>query len=135
MAKSDSARKEYARVIGEYIKSLLDGGVSRREMCEALEVTRQAISSYATGRTTPKPHLVRKLLSVWPTELMLGDVKFGPEAFGQPRELKPKTLAYQSDLFAALSSAQPQNVKLDVKKEEDSEEVELRFSIRIASRR
>jgi transcriptional regulator with XRE-family HTH domain len=135
MAKSDPARKEYERVIREYIRSLLNEGVSRREMGQTLEVTRQAISSYVTGRTTPKPHLIRKLLSVWPTELALGEAKFGPEAFGELHDAKPRVVAYQSDLFAALSSAQPQNVKLDVKKEEDSEEVELRFSIRIASRR
>ena len=135
MAKSDPARKEYERVIREYILSLLKRGISRREMCEVLEVTRQAISSYAIGRTTPKPHLVRKILSMWPTELELKDAKFGPESFGGPQQSKPKSVAYQPDLFAALRSAQAQNVKLDVEKEDGSEEVELRFSIKIAGRR
>ena len=135
MAKSDPARREYERVIRKYIKSLLIGGVSRRQMCDALDVTRQAISSYVIGRTTPKPHLVRKLLAVWPAELTLGNAKFGPGAFGAPQENKPKGLAYQADLFAALSSAKPQDLKIDVKREEGSEEVELRFSLRIAGRR
>jgi len=121
-------------VVRDYIRSLLAGNVSRREMCAVLEVTRQAISSYVTGRTTPKPHLVRKLLSVWPTELELGDAKFGPEAFGALQRTKPQAVAYQPDLFAVLRSAQAQNVKLDVKKEDGSEELELRFSIRIGSR-
>ena len=135
MARSDSSRDEFERVIREYIKSLLERGISRREMCEVLEVTRQAISSYVIGRTTPKPHLVRRLLLVWPTELELKDAKFGPEAFGGLPQSKPVPVAYQPDLFARLCSAQAQNVKLDVEKEDGSEEVELRFSIRIASKR
>lgn len=135
MAKSDSARKEYERVIREYIKFLLNGGLSRRDMCEALEVTRQAISSYVTGRTTPKPHLVRRLLSVWPAELELGNVKFGLASFGGPQDAKPESVPYQSDLFAALNSAKPRDLKMDVKREEGAEAVELRFSLKIASRR
>jgi transcriptional regulator with XRE-family HTH domain len=135
MAKSDSARKEYERIIRKYIKSLLNGGVSRGQMCEALGVTRQAISSYVIGRTTPKPHLVRRLFSVWPTELVFGNTKFGPEAFGAPQENKPKAVALQSDLFAALSSAKPHDLKIEVKNEVGAEEVELRFSLRIANRR
>ena len=134
MVKSDPARKEYARVLRDYIRSLLNGGVSRRQICEALDVTRQAVSSYVTGRTTPKPHLVRKLLSVWPTELVLGNSKFGAEAFGAPQDARPEALQYQPDLFAALRSAKPHDLKLDVKREEGTEEVELRFSVRIASR-
>jgi hypothetical protein len=67
--------------------------------------------------------------------LELGNVKFGLASFGGPQDTKPETVPYQPDLFAALNAAKPHDLKINVKREEGTDAVELRFLFRIASGR
>jgi hypothetical protein len=99
-------------------------------MCVVLGVTRQAISSYVIGRTTPKPHIVRRLLCKWPVEISYRDIVFGPEAFNVP-DAKPESVPLQGNLFAALSSIKREDLKIDVDRSGWSD-VELKVSIKIA---
>ncbi|MGA2351238.1 MAG: helix-turn-helix transcriptional regulator [Terracidiphilus sp.] len=130
MSKIDRDREEFKKILRDHIVSVLDGGVSRNEMCDVLGVTRQAISSYVTERTTPKPYIIRKLLNKWPAQLQFRDAAFGPGAFGvsSPRL---ERVPFQQDFFAALNSIKRENLKIEVAKSGTSD-VELRVSIKIA---
>jgi transcriptional regulator with XRE-family HTH domain len=128
MAKADPDRDEFNKAVRDHIRALLKGGVSRREMALVLGVTQAAISSYVLDRTTPKPHLIERLLIKWPTKLAFRGEAFGVGAFGGSRP-KPELVAYQRSLYSALSSIRAENIEVVPAGATD---VELKFSIRIA---
>jgi hypothetical protein len=99
-------------------------------MAGVLGVTRAAISSYVIGRTTPKPYIIERLLTKWPTQLQFRGVPFAVGAYGS-QALKPEAVPYQTDLFSTLSSIKPENLKIEVERA-SATDVELKVSIRVA---
>ncbi|HEV2485626.1 MAG TPA: hypothetical protein VGT08_08850 [Terracidiphilus sp.] len=129
MAKTHPDRDAYNKAVRDHIVSILNSGVSRHVMGDFLGVTRAAISSYVTGRTTPKPYIIERLLMKWPTKLSFRGVPFEVGAFGSPAP-KPESVPYQRDLFTALSSIKSRNLKIEVERANGTD-VELRVSIRV----
>lgn len=130
MAKFDPSRERYHHAVHQHILSVIKSGVSRREMASILGVTRQAIASYVTERTTPKPHIIEKLLTKWPTKLPFRNTAFGAGAYAVPTP-KIEEVPLQGDLFAALNAVKPENLKIEVTRDGTSD-LELRVSIKIA---
>jgi len=127
---ADPDAQEFKAALRKHILDVLSSGVSRRKMCDVLGVTRQAISSYAKGRTTPKPHLIERLLSRWPTDLPYRNAAFGAGAFGASSP-KLKSVPFQRQLFDSLNSIKRENMRVEVS-EEGASGVELKLFIRIA---
>lgn len=128
--KTDLDRDAYCQAVRDHIMRVLDSGVTRRVLGDELDVTRAAISSYVTGRTTPKPYIIERLLTKWPTQLTFRGVPFGVGAYGSPAP-KPESVPYQRDLFSTLSSIKPESMKIEAKRVSTTD-VELRVSIRVA---
>lgn len=62
--------------IHETLKQLrLDRGLTQEEVAEQLNVTRQAVSSYESGRTQPNLDMLQQLADIYDTELM--DIIYG----------------------------------------------------------
>ena len=92
---------------------ILSKSITREELAEELGVTKQAISSYMKGRTTPKPHILRRLLARWPHTFKYRGTEFGPEAFGvEPGRLNG--VAKQEYLFDTLSTVKKENMRVEV---------------------
>jgi hypothetical protein len=131
MAKSDPDRDAYNKAVHDHIVNVINSGVTRRAMCNALGgLTRAAISSYVTGRTTPKPYIIERLLVNWPTQLPFRGVPFGAGAYASPAP-KPESVPYQRDLFSTLNSIKPEDLKIEVERA-SGKDVELKVSIRVA---
>jgi transcriptional regulator with XRE-family HTH domain len=130
VAKTDPDALEFKRALRKHILDVLRSGVKRSLMCDVLGVTKQAISSYTKGRTTPKPHIIEKLLRKWPTDLPYRNAAFRAGAFGDSSP-KLKSIPFQRDLFESLNSIRKENMRVEVS-EESASEVELKFFIRIA---
>ena len=130
MAKAYPDRDAYNKAVRDHIITVLDSGVSRRVMGDVSGVTRAAISSYVIGRTTPKPYIIERLLTNWPTQLPFRGVPFGVGAFGSPAP-KLESVPYQKDLFSTLNSIKPENLKIEVERAGGAD-VELKVSIRVA---
>lgn len=130
MAKPHPDRDIYNTAVRDHIVKILRSGVSRREMANALDVTRAAISSYATGRTTPKPHIIERLLMKWPAQLPFRGQAFGVGAYGSSAR-RPSSVPYQQDLFSSLRSIKPENLKIEVERAGKTE-LELKVLIRVA---
>jgi hypothetical protein len=128
--KPDPDRDAYNKAVRDHIKNVLDSGVPRRVMANVLVVTRAAVSSYVTGRTTPKPYIIERLLMSWPTQLPFRGVAFGVGAYGG-RVSGPESVPYQRDLFSTLSSIKPENLKIETERA-GATDVELKVSIRVA---
>ena len=130
MAKADPDRDAYNKAVHDHIVNVINSGVTRRAMCNALGgLTRAAISSYVTGRTTPKPYIIERLLMKWPTQLPFRGVPFGVGAYSSPAP-KPESVPYQRDLFSTLSSIKPENLKIEVGRA-SATDVVLKVSIRV----
>jgi transcriptional regulator with XRE-family HTH domain len=112
LLKNDPGWLAYGDTIRKHIVSTLAGGVSRREMSEALGVTRQAICSYEKGRTVPKPHIIEKLLKKWPTQLEYRGASFGAEAY----ESQPiaSSMPMQQSLFETLKQLKQEDLRVEV---------------------
>jgi hypothetical protein len=130
MAKSDPDRDIYNRAVRDHIVSILDTGVRRQVMANALFVTRAAISSYVKGRTTPKPIIIERLLMRWPVQLPFRGQSFGVGAYGSSTP-RPKSVPYQRDLFSALSSIPPENLRIEAQRA-SATDVELTILIKVA---
>lgn len=128
--KPDPDRDAYSEAVRDHILGILSSGVRRREMAKVLVVTRAAISSYTTGRTTPKPYTIERLLMRWPTQLPYRGVPFGVGAYSG-RAPKPKSVPYQRDLYSTLNSIKPENLRIEVERA-SATDVELKVSIRVA---
>jgi hypothetical protein len=128
--KTDTDRNAYYQAVRKHIVSVINSGVSRREMGEELDVTRAAISSYVIGRTTPKPYIIERLLMKWPTQLPFRGVPFGVGAYGGPAP-KPESVPYQPNLFSTFSSIKPEDLKIEIERT-SATDVELKVSIRVA---
>jgi transcriptional regulator with XRE-family HTH domain len=130
MARTHPDRKAFHSAVRKHIRQLLASGITRFQLQEALGVTKQAISSYVTGRTTPKPYILRRLLAKWPSkQLVYRGMPVTAADFDIPLPTL-KTVPLQSELFAILSAIRPEDLKIDVDKTADSR-VELKVSIRI----
>src|ERR1700691_4924816 len=103
----------YRDAVRAHIVATLNGGVSRAEMAGVLGVGRAAICSYVKGRTIPKPHLIEKLLTRWPTKLPFRDEGFGAGAYGgkTPDE---QPVGIQGSLFESLMAIKPEDLKVEV---------------------
>jgi hypothetical protein len=112
MPKVDPDRERFNQEVQNHILRILES-VSRREMGEALGVTRQAIHSYVSGRTTPKPDIIEKLLKKWPNKLPFRGSGFGAGAFSGP-EKRLEVASSQGHLFEALNSIRPEDMKIEV---------------------
>lgn len=131
MAKVHPDRRAFSRAIRKHINQLIARGITRNELQVALGVTKQAISSYVTGRTTPKPYIIRRLLNKWPSEtLSYRDRPVSAEDFDVPMPAI-KAVPSQGELFAILRSIKPQDLNIDVDRTGASH-VELKVLIRIA---
>jgi hypothetical protein len=130
MVKPDPDRDTYNKAVRDHIIYVLNSGVKRRVMANVLAVSRAAVSSYVTGRTTPKPYIIERLLMKWPTQLPFRGTAFGVGAYGGPAP-KPTAVHYQRDLFSTLSSIKPENLKIDVERA-SATVVELKVSIKVA---
>jgi hypothetical protein len=131
MAKADPDRDAYNKAVHDHIVNVINSGVTRRAMCNALGgLSRAAISSYWTGRTTPKPYIIERLLVNWPTQLPFRGVPFGVGAYRSPAP-KPESVPYQRDLFSTLNSIKPEDLKIEVERA-SGKDVELKVSIRVA---
>lgn len=126
MAKAHPDRRAFHRAIRKHIKDLVASGITRRQLQEALSVTKQAISSYVGGRTTPKPYILRRLLSRWPSnEIAYRGMHVDAADFDIPLPTL-KTVPSQGQLFDLLSLIRPEDLKIDVDKTADSH-VELNY--------
>jgi hypothetical protein len=122
---------EYREAVRTHIVSTLKGGVRRSEMERVLGVGRAAICSYVNGRTTPKPHIIEKLLSRWPTELPFRANKFGHGAYAR-RAQGRAVAATQGNLFDSLKSIGPEDLKIEVERV-TRRGIRLSVEIKIAS--
>jgi len=131
VAKAHPDRKAFQRAIRNHIRGVLASGIARSQLQEALGVTKQAISSYVRGRTTPKPYILRRLLAKWPSkEIVYRGLQVTAADFDIPLP-GLKTVPLQGDLFAILRAIRQEDLKIDVDTTADSR-VELRVSIRIS---
>jgi hypothetical protein len=121
----------YREAVREHIVSTLNAGVRRNEMAGVLGVGRAAICSYVKGRTTPKPHIIEKLLRKWPTELPFRDKKFGRGAYTREGH-GPIAAGIQGDLFGSLKAITPDDLKVEVKRV-TRRGIRLSVEIKIAS--
>jgi hypothetical protein len=131
MKHDELERQHLKKQIRKHMEGILGGGVSRQELADTLHVTKQAVSSYLTGRTTPKTHIVRRLLAEWPHNFTFRDVQFGPEAFGTVPDEAGTLESKQDLLFDVLSGVKKENLRLEVERVRGSE-AELRVIIKIA---
>jgi hypothetical protein len=105
----------YREAVQKHIFTTLGSGVARSEMARVLGVGRAAICSYAKGRTTPKPHIIEKLLSRWPAELPFRGGTFGRGAYGGKAQGRAAA-ATQQNLFDSLKAIKPEDLKVDVER-------------------
>lgn len=124
--KDDSEFSSYGEAVRQHILGILEKGVSRRQMSEALGVTRQAISSYAKGRTTPKPHIMKKLLTTWPDPVSYRRSTFGVEAYDVPSGEPPEP-PEERTLFD-IKSITKENLRIEVV---NADESSLRLAVEI----
>jgi hypothetical protein len=131
MAKIHPDTRAFNGAIRKHIKHLLHTGVTRPQMQEVLGVTKQAISSYVIGRTTPKPYIVKRLLTKWPSkDLSYRGMHPTAADFDVPTPTI-KMLPQQGDLFALLSAIGPQDLKIEVDRMGVAN-IEMKVLIRIA---
>lgn len=130
MRRSELERRQFSKQIHEHITKLLAGKVTRKDLMDELHVTKQAVSSYVRKRTTPKPHIVGRLLARWPCTVEFRGQEFGPGGFGGGSD-PPKTPApRQWKLFETLSAAK-KDMRVEVERVPGSG-TELRVIIKIA---
>lgn len=131
MTKGHPDRKAFHRAVQKHIEQLLATGVTRPQMQAVLGVTKQAISSYVTGRTTPKPYIIRRLLDRWPSKkVSYRGMPVTAEHFDIPAPgLSARPL--QSELFAILTAIKRNDLKIEVDRAGETQ-IDLRVSIRIA---
>jgi transcriptional regulator with XRE-family HTH domain len=130
MVRGELERRELKKQIRGHIRTITSEGVSRQELADELHVTKQAISSYIKGRTTPKSHIVRRLLRRWPRNFKFRDVEFPPEAFGAVSEDTAVPVSKQGYLLDVLSALKKENMRVEVERRTASE-TELRLIIKI----
>jgi len=130
MKQGDMERQKLRNEIRDHMAAILSAGVTRQELAEKLCVTKQAISSYMSGRTTPKPHILRRLLARWPHTFKYRGVVFGPEAFGVESGKPACTAVRQEYLFDVLSMVKKENMRVEVDRLSGSG-TELRVIIKI----
>jgi hypothetical protein len=121
----------YREAVREHIVSTLNAGVRRNEMAGVLGVGRAAICSYVKGRTTPKPHIIEKLLGRWPTELPFRNKKFGRGAYTKEGR-GPIAAGIQGDLFGSLKAITPDDLEVKVERV-TRKGIRLSVEIKIAS--
>lgn len=127
---SEEECRELKSCIRAHIQALLRAGVTRKELAEELHVTKQAISSYVNNRTTPKPHIVARLLGRWPATFHYKGEEFGPGAFGAGTARPHLPEPTQVDLFESLSALRKQPLRVEVVRTGPSEG-ELRLIVKI----
>lgn len=128
MKRAERERLQFRNEVRDHMAKVLSGGVSREDLAEELQVTKQAISSYMNRRTTPKPYILRRLLARWPHTFKYRDAEFGPEAFGvEPGRMNG--VVKQEYLFDTLSSVKKENMRVEVERGPHSE-AELRLIIK-----
>ena len=127
MKSGERERLQFRKAVRDHMAEILER-TTREELAEELGVTKQAISSYMKGRTTPKPHILRRLLARWPHTFKYRDTEFGPEAFGvEPGRLGG--VAKQEYLFDTLSTVKKENMRVEVERGPRAE-AELRLIIK-----
>ena len=131
MTRNERERREWKRQVYEHMNAILKGGVTRQELADELRVTKQAISSYMKKRTTPKPHILKRLLDRWPHTFVFRGEEFGPEAFGGVSQGSEAPALRQAELFEALSGLKREDMRVEVKRLAGSE-AELRVIIKMA---
>ena len=113
MNPSERERLQFRKEVRDHMAKILSDGITREELGGELRVTKQAISSYLNGRTTPKPHILRRLLARWPHTFKYRDALFGPGAFGvEPGRINE--VAKKEYLFDTLSSVKKENMRIEV---------------------
>lgn len=132
MPSGETERRRLKSGLRAHIQTLLGAGVTRKELAEELHVTRQAISSYVNDRTTPRPHIVARLLGRWPATFHYKGEEFGPGAFGAGAPRPQLSESKQADLFESLSLLKKQPMRVEVIRTGHSE-AELRLIIKITS--
>ncbi|HEX8815114.1 MAG TPA: hypothetical protein VF753_06410 [Terriglobales bacterium] len=129
MKPSEKERLQFRKEVRDHMEKVLKGGVSRGQLGGELQVTKQAISSYMKLRTTPKPHILRRLLARWPHTFSYRGSHFPPEAFGVEPE-RIDVAAKQEYLFDRLATIKKQNVRVEVERSNGAE-AELRLTIKL----
>ncbi len=121
MKRTDIDRREWQQQIHAHLTEILANRVTRQELANELHVTKQAISSYMTRRTTPKPHIVKRLLARWPAKLKFRDVEFDPGAYGTTTEMPLNPASRQQMLFDILRTVKKENMRVEVERSSASE--------------
>lgn len=129
MKPTERERRQFMNEVRSHMASIISKGVKRQELVDELRVTKQAISSYLKGRTTPKPHVLRRLLARWPHTFKYRGKEFGPDAFGIEPE-RTSAVAKQEFLFDTLSTVKKENMRVEVERGRGSV-AELRVIIKI----
>jgi len=129
MRSNELDRQKFMNEVREHMERILEK-VSRQVLADELGVTKQAISSYVKGRTTPKPHILRRLLARWPHIFRYRGAEFGPGAFGvEPG--RTTAIARQEYLFDLLSGVKKENMRVEVERRSGGVVAELRLIIKL----
>jgi transcriptional regulator with XRE-family HTH domain len=131
MKFKDRERVQWQSQIHKHLKKILASGVSREDLAAELGVTKQAISSYMTKRTTPKPHILKRLLLKWPRKMEFRGSRFGSEAFGSPLADSGRKEPQQQTLFEMLRAVKKENMRVEVERDPEAE-TGLKLVIRIS---
>lgn len=129
MKPGETERRQFRNEVRDHMKNVISGGASRNQLADELRVTKQAISSYVSGRTTPKPHILRRFLARWPHTFTYRGSEFGPAAFGVEPE-RTAAVAKQESLFDTLSAVKKENMRVEVERGPGAE-TELRLIIKL----
>jgi transcriptional regulator with XRE-family HTH domain len=129
MTPAELERRQFRNEVRDHMAAIVSAGVTRQQLADALRVTKQAISSYMNRRTTPKPHVLRRLLARWPHTFKYRGTEFPPEAFGvEPGRING--VAKQEYLFDTLSSVKKENMRVEIERGPGAE-AELRLIIKL----
>lgn len=129
MDRGEVERRQLKKQIRDHMATI-SKDFTRQELADELRVTKQAISSYLKGRTSPKAYVVRRLLARWPRSFTFRDADFGPEAFGAETDGPTKAVRKQGYLLDVLSKVKKENMRVEVE-QGAGPDTELRVIIKI----
>jgi len=105
---------ELRREIARQLKNALDAkGLTRSEAAEILQIKRQTIWLYLTGKSTPGGEILKRACQLLGMTLRFKDYDFGPDAFG-PGSANAPPLPQQMGLFQALEELTSEQLETKV---------------------